>query len=124
MKKSAYLLILTIIVSAVMMSFAAASSASEMYGDLDRDGTLTSADVRAVLRYMVGERSLTAEEFRIADHDGNKRVDTLDGRYILQVITLDQTPSAMATTTTTVATTTTTKPSLDDEGYYDEIVRP
>ena len=129
MKKSTVMLLLTIIAVAGMVSAMVLSSSAQIFGDLDRNDTLTSADIRIMLRYMVGGRTLTAEEFSLADYDGNKRVDTLDARYVLQVLALDYAPSTMATTTTTtttttMTTTTTTRPSLDDDGYYDDVVRP
>ncbi len=122
MKKHALLLALTIVVLSAMLSVAVLSAPSRILGDLDQNEQLNSTDIRLMLRYMVGGKSLTAEERLLADCDGNNRVDTQDVRYVLNVIAQNQTPSTLPTTTT--VTTTTTKPSLDDDGYYDEIVKP
>ncbi|MBE6763290.1 MAG: hypothetical protein E7553_02900 [Ruminococcaceae bacterium] len=124
MKRLVIALIATILALSMLLSVAALSSPSLLLGDLDRDEQLRSTDIRLMLRYLVGYGSLTADERLIADCDGNNRVDTLDVRYVLQVMTMDRTPSTVTVTTTTVATTTTTKPSLDDDGYYDEVVKP
>ena len=124
MKPSAWLLMLTVILVSVTLSVTALSSPSVILGDLNRDGTLDSADIREMLRYMVGDRSLTAGERVIADCDGNTRVDTRDVRYVLEVLTQNLTQSTVTTTTTTLPTGTTTTRAVGGDGYYDEIVRP
>ena len=116
--------VLAVALAVLLSVFTLTSSASQLLGDVDQNGKLNSADVRVMLHYMFGSRSFTAQERQIADCDGNGRIDTRDARYVLVVVTQGQTPSTLPTTTTTVVTTTTTKPSLDDEGYYDDIVKP
>ena len=112
------------VLAVLLSALALTSSASQIRGDIDKNGKLNSVDIRLMLRYIVGNRSMTAEERTIADCDGNNRIDTQDARYVLNVITLDLTPSTLPTDTTTVVTTTTTRVPIDDDGYYDDIVKP
>ena len=117
--------IAAVLVTAVLCitAFSIPWVSAAMYGDLDRNGELTSGDVRIMMRYMVGE-PLSAQQYAQADLDGNKRVNTADAKLVLSAIAYGQSLADLPTTTTTVVTTTTTLPSLDDEGYYDEIVKP
>lgn len=99
-------------------------------GDLDRDGAASTDDARTVLRFVVGSCSLTRQQYLIADCNGDGRADTTDACIILRAATGGETlPAASFATTSvstsvTVATTTTAAPSLDDDGYYDDIVKP
>lgn len=125
MKTTRHTLMAVIAVLAVLLSVTVLTvSASRIRGDVDRSGALSSSDVRTMMRYMLGNRSLSAEEWELADCDGNGRVDTLDARYVYATILSGETPATLPTTTTTVATTTTTKSPFDDDGYYDEVVKP
>ena len=98
-------------------------------GDPDRNGSLDTRDVRAVLMQIVGKRPLEATRLKQVDLNGDGRVDTLDARELLRWIAegAAETAPTMTTTTaatTTTATTTTTRPSFDDEGFYDDVVKP
>ena len=104
------------------------SAESLTMGDLDRNGVADSRDARVMLRQITGTHPLDATGVKQADLNGNGRVDTSDVRILLQW-TVDGTavtaPTITVTTTTvTTPTTTTTRPSLDDEGYYDNVVKP
>ncbi len=112
------------LIVSLSLSAVSASSSSLIIGDLDRNGTVNSVDVRAMLRYMVGHGSLTAEQRLQADVDGNNRIDTADARAVLAMIVWDKKPVTISTTTTTIVTTTTTAPSLDGDGYYDDVIKP
>lgn len=107
---------------AVMMSVMVLTPSAQIVGDVNQNDALDSDDVRVMMKYMVGNRPLSAEERVIADCDGDGRVNTRDIRRVLSAITSDEPLSTLPTTTTT--TTTTTRPSLDDEGYYDDVVKP
>ncbi len=124
MKRSVLLGIVSAVVLFTMLSVTVMSSPSRILGDLDHDDRLTSADARVMLRYLVGCRSLTAEERLLADYDGNKRINTADVRCVLRALLSDDAPVTLPTTTTTTTVTTTTRPSLDEDGYYDDIVKP
>lgn len=54
-------------------------------GDVDGDGTITSADAREALRLAVGLDALTDEKKNLADYDGNGTVQAADARAILRV---------------------------------------
>ena len=112
------------LIVSLSLSAVSASSSSLIIGDLDRNGTVNSADVRALLLYMVGNGSLTAEQRLQVDVDDNARIDSSDARAVLAMIVWDKKPVTISTTTTTIVTTTTTAPSLDDDGYYDDVIKP
>jgi len=55
------------------------------YGDLNKSGTVTSADVPGVLKSVVGSiPAYTGDNLIIADVSGNGKVTSLDAAYILQ----------------------------------------
>ncbi|MBQ4618185.1 MAG: hypothetical protein IJB27_07435 [Clostridia bacterium] len=118
--------LLVIVVSAlatVIVSVGATASAPRICGDMDGDGKLTTYDVRDLMCRMIGG-TITAEERALMDCDGNNKLDTRDARTALRVVTGLNAPVTVVTTTTTVATTTTTKPDLDDDGFYDDVIKP
>ena len=58
-------------------------AADVMLGDIDGNGTVTTADARAVLQYTIGSYELSAEQMLAADYDGNGTITTADARDIL-----------------------------------------
>ena len=55
-----------------------------MYGDLDGNGEITSADARLALRASVGLESLSAEAAAAADVNGDNTLSAGDARLILR----------------------------------------
>ena len=63
------------------LAFAAAAAP---IGDADRDGTLTAADARLLLRAAVGLDPVTGELRRNCDPDGDNTLTAADARLILR----------------------------------------
>jgi len=54
------------------------------YGDVDKDGKVTSEDARLIMRYSVGLEKFTAEQVAIADINKDGKVTTEDARLALR----------------------------------------
>ena len=85
MKKSATKKILITLTSLLLCMLFATASAAASLGDIDKDGTVTSADARLALRAAVGLENLTEEEKMLADVDGIPGIASADARLILRV---------------------------------------
>lgn len=88
---------------------------ADVGGDIDGDGSLTTADARAILQYIVGTVVLDEHQLTVADYNVDGIITTADARDVLITV---------ITPTTTTTVTTTTRPSLDNEGYYDQVFKP
>ncbi|MBQ4616869.1 MAG: DNA/RNA non-specific endonuclease [Clostridia bacterium] len=55
------------------------------FGDVDQSGALSASDVREVLLYTIGKRSLSPEERAAADCNEDFALDTADARSILEL---------------------------------------
>ena len=74
---------------ALLMVFTSAAllpafAAGELIGDVDQDGSITSADARLALRGSVKLETLTVDFLNRADVDGNGKVESADARTILR----------------------------------------
>ncbi len=85
-------------------------------GDIDQNGALDSRDARLLLSHIVKSDPLPADKTALADCRADGVLDTNDVYEMLLFI--------MGIKTAPAVTTTTTRPSLDDDGYYDQIVKP
>ena len=56
------------------------------YGDVDGDGNITAADALEVLKAVVGNVTLTADQEVLADVDGDGKVSSADALYILKKV--------------------------------------
>jgi hypothetical protein len=56
-------------------------------GDLNRDGSVTSADAAIALEIAAGSHPCDAEMLAVADVSGDNRVTSLDALMILQAAT-------------------------------------
>ncbi len=83
----ACVLVLSMMMAAVC--FPVGSSAA-LYGDIDGDGDVSSADARDVLRYTIGACVLSAEQLVLADYTGDGEVTSADARDILRAALLDE----------------------------------
>ena len=54
-----------------------------MLGDVDGDGSLSTADARMVLQYGIGSITLTEAQIALCDYDQNGLINTADARDIL-----------------------------------------
>ncbi|HDZ54494.1 MAG TPA: hypothetical protein ENI19_02480 [Candidatus Nealsonbacteria bacterium] len=55
-----------------------------VFGDINLDGYISKADSQLILEYVVGKQTLTWEQLKRADVDGNKDIDSVDAMFILQ----------------------------------------
>lgn len=93
-------------------------------GDINRNAQIDSDDIRLILRHIVGTRGLDASRMPQADVNGDGKVNTIDVSIVMDWIVNGETDTAPTLPTTTVPTTTTTAPNVDDDGYYDDVVKP
>ena len=63
------------------------SAAARFYGDVDRNGTVSTADVRSLLWYTVGKEALDGEQLSLADYNEDGEVSSADARAMLLAIT-------------------------------------
>mgnify|MGYP004678416447 CR=1 FL=1 len=61
-------------------------TSSEINGDVDGDGKITSADALNVLQAVTNIIDLTDEQKKRADLDGDGEITSTDALYILQMI--------------------------------------
>ncbi len=54
-----------------------------LLGDVDNNGTITTADARSVLQYTIGSVTLTPEQLAVCDFNGDGTITTADARDIL-----------------------------------------
>ena len=111
MKKSAIKKVFITLTSLLLCLLLATSSLAAQLGDIDADGTVSSADARLALRAAVGLENLTEEEQKRADVDGEPGIKASDARLILRVAvgleTLEHTHSFGSWKVTKQATCTT-----------------
>lgn len=55
-----------------------------VFGDVNLDGYISKADSQLILEYVVGKQTLTWEQLKRADVDGDKDIDSVDAMFILQ----------------------------------------
>ena len=117
------------VIAVLSISFAAIFSVSAdvnkyNLGDVDRDGSVTVADVTLLQTYIVGEAELDEEQIKLADvnRDGNNTIN--DVTYIQSYIagSIDSFPDESHTEPTQPTEPTTL--SVDSEGYYNVVVKP
>ncbi|MBR4868483.1 MAG: dockerin type I repeat-containing protein, partial [Clostridia bacterium] len=61
-------------------------AAALLYGDVDGDGEVAAADALEVLKAVVGNVTLTADQKVVADVDGDDKVSSADALYILKKV--------------------------------------
>ena len=71
-------------VDAAVRKLTEKTAKARLLGDVDGDGTITTADSAAVLRSAAEIVTLNAEERACADVNGDGAVDTMDAVQILQ----------------------------------------
>lgn len=134
MKKRRFVFILAICIIVVASAFSVITSAydakqnsntnlSSVYGDINGDGRVTTADSIYLQRSVIGAIALTEEQKNLADVDGNGKVSVSDAvliqRYVVGII--DKFPvEEVATEPTQTATERTT----DSEGWIEDVFKP
>ena len=67
-----------------LLVFAMVFSSATLYGDVDKNGSLTASDARFVLRAAVGLEKLTDELLALADVNNDGKVTSADARLVLR----------------------------------------
>lgn len=76
--------ILKIILLLAIFTMFTCSVKATYYGDVDKDGKVTAADARLILRYSAGLQQFTDEQKCIADFDHDGNVNSSDARTALR----------------------------------------
>ncbi len=115
MKKVLPILLCVLIVTSSMMCVAA----KETYplGDVTKDTIVSITDATYIQFYLAGLIDKSDDILTLGDVDGNSRVSIKDATYIqlYLVKAIDKLPGEKDTVST---------PSIDNDGYYDQIVKP
>ena len=85
MKKFYY--ITTFVLFFIIMACISTNSHAYLYGDVDLDGKVTSADSRIILRFGVGSEKLSPIQAKLADVDNNGSISASDARIALRMST-------------------------------------
>ncbi len=56
------------------------------YGDVDMDGTVTTKDAVLILQKIAGKKELSTKQIKIADVDGDKKLNQIDVQLILKKV--------------------------------------
>ena len=81
MKRKTLLCMMLAVVCVFCPAFA---QAAQIMGDVDLDGSVTSADARSVLRYAVLLEAPTTEQRALSDMDGDGSISAADARFVLR----------------------------------------
>ncbi len=60
---------------------------TKVAGDINADGVVTISDAVVLEAYLLNKRSITNEQFKAADIDGDNRVDVYDMVFMRKKIT-------------------------------------
>ena len=115
MKKTfAAILALSIIAMCTQVAFA---KTAYMIGDTDKDGNISITDATAIQLHCAGLRAFDNVTKKLADVDGDDNASVMDATYIQKFLAqhIDRFPGDKENTDS---------PSLDDDGYNNEIVKP
>ncbi len=91
MKRWLYTAVLWVVTAALLLSampIAASETLTPYYGDVNGDGDVATADVRLILRQLVGNGTLARPER--ADYDEDGTVDSTDARLVLLSLVSDE----------------------------------
>lgn len=77
--------IFSVALACIMIFTSYAFVFASVKGDVDADGSVSSADARLALRYAVGLEVPTEDQKLLADYDENGTIDAADARSILRV---------------------------------------
>ncbi len=87
------------------------------FGDVNKDGVISVMDVTLIQCYLAGLIDKSEIDVLLADVDGDDNVSIIDATlvqlYLAQII--DKFPGGSVIPT---------PPSVDSDGYYDQIVKP
>lgn len=104
---------------------------SSVYGDVNGDGNVTTADSIFVQRSVVGSVTFTDEQIKIADVDGNGKISVVDAiliqRYVVGMIDkfpIEEVATEPTEKPTEKPTQTSTERATDSEGWIEDVFKP
>lgn len=80
-----YMLVFTVLITLMFFAFEAGAQNAYLLGDVDTDGTISSADARQALRYAVRLDKYDKGQLLLADADKDGKLTSSDARLILRV---------------------------------------
>ena len=112
MKKAIYIFLAVALMLSVSIN--AFSATKYVIGDANRDGSVSITDATTIQLYLVGDYKADADFINRADVDADKDISVIDATYIQRLIAqiIDKLPGEEK------------EPTYDDDGYYDQIVKP
>lgn len=115
MKK--FLLVFLAILITLSSSICATAAETYKLGDVNRDGSVSIADAILIQSYIVRSDAEDKNLVSVADVNGDKKVSVIDSIYIMRYLVnlIDSFPAENITPT---------KPAVDQDGYYNQIVKP
>ena len=115
MKK--FLLVFLAILITLSSSVCATAVETNKLGDVNRDGSVNLVDVIRIQNYVVGSYTGDKDFVSRADVNGDKKISVVDSIHIMRYIVklIDRFPVENVTPTT---------PAVDQDGYYNQIVKP
>ena len=124
------------------MAFATESEVREI-GDADLNSVINVKDATLIQKYVASLVELSPEALKVSDADASGKVNVKDATLIQKYVAglvdsfpAESTPEASTTLPTeeptqdyteseaTLPTEAPTKPPVDDEGYFDVVIRP
>ncbi|MBQ8058139.1 MAG: dockerin type I repeat-containing protein [Ruminococcus sp.] len=111
------LLILLVAIMIMVSTFCVAAKETDILGDVNNDGVVSIIDATQIQCYLVDLTDADEIDVSLADVDGDGDITIMDATaiqlYLAQII--DKFPGENASLT---------PPSVDSDGYYDQIVKP
>lgn len=111
------LLVLLVIIILMTSTFCVVAKETVILGDVNNDGNVSIMDATQIQFYLADLLGVDELDVSLADVDGNGTVAIMDATtiqlYLVQII--DKLPGENVSPT---------PPSIDSDGYYDQIVKP
>ncbi|MBQ7133791.1 MAG: dockerin type I repeat-containing protein [Ruminococcus sp.] len=111
------LLILLVAIMIMVSTFCVAAKETDILGDVNNDGVVSIIDATQIQGYLADLVDTDDIDVLLADVDGDDDITILDATaiqlYLAQII--DKFPGENVSPT---------PPSVDSDGYYDQIVKP
>lgn len=103
----------------IIVSSSVCVCAKEVYklGDANKDGSVNIIDTTYIQRYLAKMSNETEIELSLADVNGDNTINILDATMIQMYL-------AKLISKFPAENTTETTPSVDSDGYYDQIIKP
>lgn len=119
-------LIIIFAFAGVSVAFAAEPTQFKI-GDADLNSVVNVRDATLIQKHVASMVQLSDEALKVADTDASGKVNVKDATLIQKYVAglVDSFPGENASEpATTLPTEAPTKPSVDDDGYFDVVVRP